>query len=288
MECGPLRANLIPGLPPPVEPECGGAQYAPIAVQLQPQHAEYSAIRDAVIHADEMGVDIAYTWDHFHPLSGDADGLHFECWTMLAAWAEATTNIEIGSLVTCNSYRNPNLLADMARTIGHVSNGRLILGIGPGWFERDYEEYGYDYRTAQSRPRDLDRNLPLIRERWAKLHPAPTRKIPIPIGGGGEKVTLRIASEHADVWHGFGDLATVKHKVSVLNQWCRKAGRDPHDIRKSSGWPKMKAENIDEADALRDAGVSDFTLGYDGTALDMPGLGDWLAWRDSANATPRS
>ena len=252
-----------------------------IAVQLQPQQAEYSALRDAVVRADEMGVDIAYNWDHFYPLFGDADGMHFECWTMLGSWAEVTKRIEIGALVTCNSYRNPQLLADMARTVDHASNGRLILGIGSGWFERDYDEYGYEFGTAGGRLRNLDRDLPLIRERWSKLNPAPTRDIPILIGGGGEKVTLRIVAEHANVWHGFGDLETMKHKISVLDDWCAKTGRDPKEIAKSTGWGMMKPDHIDQADALFEAGITEFTLGYDGTNLGMPGLEEWLAWRDS-------
>lgn len=252
-----------------------------IAVQLQPQHAEYAALRDAVIMAEEMGVDIAYNWDHFYPLFGEPDGMHFECWTMLGSWAEVTTKIEIGALVTCNSYRNPNLLADMARTVDHASNGRLIFGIGSGWFERDYDEFGYEFGTAPERLRNLNRDLPIIRERWEKLNPPPTRHIPILIGGGGEKVTLRIVAEHADVWHAFGDLETITHKISVLEDWCKRIGRNPDEIRKSTGWGRVNPENIDQADALVEAGVTEFTLGFDGTRLDMPGLGEWLAWRDS-------
>jgi probable F420-dependent oxidoreductase len=253
-----------------------------IAADLQPQHADYSQIRDAVIRAEEMGVDVIFNWDHFFPLSGDADGKHFECWTMLGSWAEITERVDFGALVTANSYRNPDLLADMARTVDNASGGRLILGIGAGWHQRDYDEYGYDFGTPGSRLADLESALPRIEARWGRLNPPPVRKIPILIGGGGERKTLRYTARHADIWHGFGQADVIRHKNQVLDRWCDEEGRDPSTIERSCGANPRKPES---GDGLVDAGATLITIGFDGrTNYDMAPLAEWLAWRDERNA----
>lgn len=254
-----------------------------IALQLQPQHADYAEIRDAVIRGEEMGVDIVFNWDHFFPLSGDPEGKHFECWTMLGSWAEVTERVEIGALVTCNSYRNPELLADMARTVDHASDGRLILGIGAGWFRKDYEEYGYEFGTAGMRLADLRQALPRIQSRFARLKPTPTRDIPILIGGGGEKKTLRYTAEFADIWHGFGTPEVIRHKNQVLDAHCADIGRDPKEIERSCG---ARPTSVERGDELMEAGATLITLGLDGdTGYDLSPVTDWIAWRDERNAT---
>ncbi len=257
-----------------------------LGVQLAPQHASYENIRDTVSACEELGVDIVFNWDHFFPLSGEPDGLHFESWTMLAALAEQTTGVELGCLVNCNGYRNPNLQADMARTIDHISAasnggvGRFVFGTGAGWFERDYEEYGYEFGTPGTRLDALARDLPVIRERWTRLNPAPTREIPILIGGGGERKTLRIVAEHADIWHSFSDAATLERKLGVLAAHGADVGRDTSGIELST---EIRRRTHEEADELVGLGVTMFTLGLSGPEYDLGQLRDWLAWRDDRN-----
>lgn len=262
-----------------------------IGAQLHPQHASYAEIRRACAELEEIGVDALFNWDHFYPLYGDRDGAHFECWTMLGAWAEATERVEIGALVTCNSYRNPDLMADMARTVDHISGGRLIFGIGSGWFERDYVEYGFEFGTAGSRLDALARDLPRIIDRWAHLEPRPTRDIPVLVGGGGERKTLRIVAEHADIWHGFGSPETIAHKHRVLDDWCARVGRDPSEIQRSAGvaptpgrLPEDVADYAAGAEALYRVGTRLFTVGLNGPDYDPGPLRDLVAWRETHHA----
>ncbi|BDZ42229.1 LLM class F420-dependent oxidoreductase [Paraoerskovia sediminicola] len=250
-----------------------------IGVQIQPQHADYSQIRDAVLRSEDAGVDVIFNWDHFYPLSGDPAGKHFECWTMLGAWAEQTERVEIGALVSCNSYRNPDLLADMARTVDHMSGGRLILGIGAGWFEKDYDQFGYEFGTAGSRIAKLAQDMPRIRERLAVGNPRPTREIPIMIGGGGEKKTLRIVAEHADVWHSFGDAETLRRKSGILDEHGAAVGRDTGAlVERSVGVGAPPSEVADEIVA---AGATLLTVSTGGPDYDLSLVKDWVAWRDA-------
>lgn len=251
-----------------------------IAVQLQPQHAEYSMIRDRVRELEQLGVDVLFNWDHFFPLYGEPDGLHFEAWTELASWAELTSRVEFGTLVNCNSYRNPDLQADMARTLDHISGGRFIFGTGSGWFERDYDEYGYEFGTAGSRLDALAEALPRIESRWGKLNPAPTRKIPVLIGGGGEKKTLKLVAKHADIWHSFATGDELVHKMDVLAGHCETVGRNINEIEISN---ELRDKSVDEADSMRAQGITLFTLGITGPDYDLSSTKKWLAWRDSQN-----
>jgi probable F420-dependent oxidoreductase len=253
-----------------------------VGVQIQPQHADFAAMRRAWRDAEELGVDSIYTWDHFFPLYGEPDGKHFEGVATLSALAASTERARIGCLVFCNTYRNPQLLADVHRTIDHLSGGRLIFGIGAGWFERDYDEYGYEFGTAPDRLRALGRDLPLMIERLRQLNPAPIGPLPILIGGSGEKVTLKLVAQHAQMWHAFvNDLDTYRHKVEVLAEHCAKTGRDPSTIEHVIG----SLEDVFlVADDLADAGVTEITIGVGGPDYDLGRLREAIQWRDRYNA----
>ncbi len=267
---------------------------ARVAVQIAPQHAPYAVLRDTAVELEAMGVDVLFNWDHFQPLNGDPEGNHFECWTLLAAWAEATSRIQLGPLVTCTAYRNPNLLADMARTVDHISGGRVVLGIGSGWHEAEFADYGYAFGTAGSRLDALAADLPVIERRWARLRPPPVRPIPVLVGGGGERKTLGLVARHADIWHGFGDPETIRHKHLVLDDWCRRLGRDPLAIERSAGTAFQASRNgtqrgldwAGHADRLHAVGTRLFQLALAEPPYDLDQVRELLAWRDARNGRP--
>ncbi len=252
-----------------------------VSVQLQPQHSDWPSMLRAWQEAEELGVDCIFNWDHFYPLYGEPDGPHFEALTVLAAMAQATERVELGSLVICNSYRNPEYLADAHRTLDHISGGRAILGIGAGWFQRDYDEYGYEFGTVGTRLTALEENLPRIEARLAQLNPPPLRKkLPILIGGGGVKRTLRLVARHADIWHAFGDVDVFTEKNAILEQHCADEGRDPTAIERS--WA-VDDRMGDKPDVLRDAGVTHFIVGIGGSpgGYDLGAVRELVQWRDS-------
>ena len=256
-----------------------------IGYECSPQDGTFAAMRAAWVEAEALGADGIYNDDHFLPVESDLDGMHFECWTTLAALAEVTNRVEIGAMVTCMSYRNPNLLGDMARTVDHISGGRLVLGLGSGWFEPDYVAFGYEFGTAITRLHAFRDAIPVVKERMAIGNPPPVRgRIPIMIGGGGEKVMLKLVAQHADIWHGFGDPDVIRHKCEVLDAHCATVGRDPAEIERSimlneDEIPHDPAELDAHLQAFLDAGATFFIYGSSGPDWPLDGLERLLAWR---------
>ncbi len=248
-----------------------------IGVQFHPQATSVEAMRQAWRTADEMGADSIWTWDHFYPLYGDPDAPHFEGWTLLSVMAADTSRAKLGMLVTGNNYRNPELLADMARTLDHVSNGRMYLGVGAGWFERDYTEYGYEFGTAGSRLRQLGLDLPRMKARLAALNPAPVGALPILVGGAGEKVTLKLVAQYADAWNTFGPPESFAHKNSVLDNWCAQLGRDPSTIERTVA---IGADDVHDVQRYVDAGATHVIVML-GSPFDLDPLATLMAQRDA-------
>lgn len=254
-----------------------------VGVQIQPQHGSFAEMQRAWREAEELGADSIYTWDHFYPLYGEPDGRHYEGVASLTALAMSTQRARVGCLVFCNSYRNPQLLANVHTTIDQIAGGRLVLGIGAGWFERDYDEYGYEFGTAPDRLRALARDLPLLRHRLEQLNPQPVGKLPILIGGAGEKVTLKLVAQHAQEWHAFGSTEVYLAKSEILAEHCAAVGRDPREIDRVWG----ALDGVEKyADGLADAGVSEITIGVSGGpgGYDLGKLREMIQWRDRRNA----
>jgi alkanesulfonate monooxygenase SsuD/methylene tetrahydromethanopterin reductase-like flavin-dependent oxidoreductase (luciferase family) len=164
----------------------------------------------------------------------------------------------------------------MSRTIDHISDGRFILGIGSGWFERDYTEYGYEFGTAPERLKLLAAGIPVIKERLAKLTPGPVKgHIPLMIGGSGEKVTLKLTAQHADAHNAFGPVDNFRHKMEVLDQWCEKLGRNPREIERTVG---INAKDLVDAAAYEEAGA-DHLIVMTGSPFDLAPVEKYLAQR---------
>ena len=251
-----------------------------VGIQLHPQATTVDELRRVWRAVDEMGADSIWTWDHFFPLYGEPDAEHFEGWTLLSVMAADTSRAKLGMLVSGNNYRNPELLADMARTLDHVSGGRMYLGVGAGWCERDYDEYGYEFGTAPGRLRQLGEDLPRMKTRLAALNPAPVGELPLLIGGGGEKVTLRLVAKYADAWNTFGPPENFAHKSAVLDEWCEREGRDPSEIERTVA---VNDDDVHDIGRYVDAGATHVIVAV-GNPFDLAPLESLMAQRDEINA----
>ena len=228
----------------------------------------YEAMTNVAKAADEDGYESIWMVDHFHTVPTPSQEVTFETWMSLAAIARDTRRVRIGQIVTCNGYRNPALLAKMASTFDVLSHGRLNFGIGAGWYEHEYRAYGYPYPDAPERLRMLREALQVILAMWTQEEatfegtyyqvrgainqPKGVQKphIPILIGGGGEKVTLKLVAQYGDACNVLGDLETIRHKLAVLKTHCETVGRDFATIHCTTGAVCSIAEDDETAFAL--------------------------------------
>jgi len=227
-----------------------------VGVWLAPEHTDVSSMRTAWRECDALGVDSIWVWDHFFPLTGDPDGMHFEGWSLLAAMAVETTRAQIGVLVSNHEYRNPELLADMARTVDHLSGGRVILAVGAGWFERDYTEYGYPFRSGPERARSTVEAVRRIKNRIGQLNPAPMGALPLLIAGDGPQVMLRLVAEQAQIWNTMAWKFAEGNKI--LDDWCSRVDRNPTEIERSCFIVELTGR--EQIDSLREAGAQHVML----------------------------
>jgi alkanesulfonate monooxygenase SsuD/methylene tetrahydromethanopterin reductase-like flavin-dependent oxidoreductase (luciferase family) len=217
------------------------------------QYTNWPSLLEAGIRADRLGYTSLWTWDHLYPIVGSWKGPILEGWTVLTAWAMATERIRIGLMVGANTFREPTLTAKIATTLDHVSGGRAILGIGAAWFDREHVAYGLRYGEGPpERLRWLAEAMPVIRgmlhgetpsaagprysAREVRNDPPPLQeRLPILIGGGGEKVTLRLVARYADANNVGGGIEAVRRKEAILLEHCEREGRDPTEIERTTG-----------------------------------------------------
>jgi alkanesulfonate monooxygenase SsuD/methylene tetrahydromethanopterin reductase-like flavin-dependent oxidoreductase (luciferase family) len=239
-----------------------------LGVLLWNQATDWPPYLAAARRADELGYEHVWAWDHLYAIFGDPYQPIFEGWASLAALGAATTRVRLGLLVGANTFRNPGLTAKLATTLDHISGGRAILGLGGAWMEPEHTAYGIEFGSGFGQRLDwLDEAAAACRAllaggvvtsppdgRYAfrdlRLTPPPVQpRLPIMIGGGGEKKTLRTVARYADLWNGMGTLEEMTRKVGVLRQHCEAVGRDPAEIELTLG---IKATIRDsEAEAVR-------------------------------------
>ena len=216
------------------------------------QYTSWPAMREAAVRADGLGYDDLWTWDHLYPIVGSDDGPMLEAWMILAGWAGATSRARIGLMVGANTFRNPALVAKMATTLDHVSGGRAILGIGAAWFETEHRAFGIPFGGSPGeRLRWLDEAARIMRgmlrgeepsgeqyyaARSVRNDPPPVQAhLPLLIGGGGERRTLRTVALYADMCNLGGGFENVRHKDEVLRRHCAEVGRDESEIERTVG-----------------------------------------------------
>ncbi|GLY95184.1 LLM class F420-dependent oxidoreductase [Actinoplanes sp. NBRC 103695] len=250
-----------------------------VGVQVAPALGDFADVRRAALMAEELGADVLFGWDHFFPLGSaeDRTGRHFEGWMTLSSWAEATSRVEIGMLVSCVAYRNADLLADMARTVDHVSGGRMVLGLGAGFRKFEYEAYGYEFGSAGERVAQLGEAAVRVRRRLGSLNPP--AEVPLLVAANGPRA-LRLVAEQADRWHTFADGEQLSAASRVVDARCRELGRDPGEIERSAF---VRGEPREVGPDYLGRGVSTFVVLVEGPDFDMAEVRRWLAWRDVRN-----
>jgi F420-dependent oxidoreductase-like protein len=237
-------------------------------VQTPPQHVTYQALRETWRLIDSLGYDTAWTFDHFMPILSDPTGPCYEGWISLAALAAETSLVEVGTLVTGNTYRHPAVLAKMGATLDHTCGGRMIMGLGAGWFELEHTAYGIHFGTTAERIRRADEAAEIIKRLWteervtfegryykltdAYSEPKPLQqpRPPLMIGGAGEKLMLRVIAKHADQWNTFGPPELFRHKLGVLGEHCSEVGRDIGEIEVSWAGAALVTDSKEEAAEL--------------------------------------
>ena len=222
-------------------------------------------------HVEQAGYDGIWVADHFMPNQDDTSGPTGEAWTILAGLAQATSKARLGTMVTGNTYRHPAVLAKQAAQVDIISGGRLVLGLGAGWQENEHEAYDIPFYTTGERLRRLDEAAQIIRSLFADdqttfegryytikdapLAPKPVQRPgpPLLIGGGGEKVTLRIAAQWADEWNVWGDPEILQHKGEILARHCADVGRDPSEIKHSANAMLTMSDDPERLERARSA-----------------------------------